>query len=45
MNQMRALSIHQPFVWAIACGIKTVENRTSKTNHRGPVAIQASVTE
>ncbi len=40
---MRAISVHQPFAWAIARGLKKVENRTWTTNYRGPVAIQASV--
>lgn len=37
-----ALSICQPWAWAIARGFKTVENRTWKTAHRGPIAIHAS---
>jgi tetratricopeptide (TPR) repeat protein len=43
MEQMRAISIHQPYAWAIACGFKRVENRSWTTNYRGPVAVQASV--
>jgi hypothetical protein len=41
---MKALSIQQPWAWAILAGIKTVENRTWRTNHRGPLLIHASKT-
>jgi len=37
-----ALSIRQPFAWLIANGHKAVENRTWRTNYRGPIAIHAS---
>lgn len=45
----RALSIRQPWAWAIAQGHKPVENRAWGVNHpsrrfRGPVAIHASAT-
>jgi hypothetical protein len=36
-----ALTIHQPWAWAIAEGWKPVENRSWKTGHRGLVAIHA----
>lgn len=39
----RALTIHQPWASLIACGEKTVENRTWSTSYRGPVLIHASV--
>ena len=39
---MKVLSIRQPFAWAIAKGIKTIENRTWTTNYRGPLLIHAS---
>lgn len=39
---MKALTIHEPFAWAIAAGHKPVENRTWETKHRGPLAIHAS---
>jgi hypothetical protein len=39
---MRALSIQQPWAWAIAQGKKPVENRTWPTAYCGPVAIHAS---
>lgn len=37
-----AISIRQPWAWAICSGFKTVENRTRKTSYRGRVAIHAS---
>lgn len=37
----KAITIHQPWAWAIAEGIKTVENRTWATSYRGPIAIHA----
>lgn len=40
---MRALSILQPWAWAIMAGIKPVENRGWLTNYRGVLAIQAGV--
>ncbi len=38
---MKAITIHQPWAWAIAEGYKTVENRTWCTNYRGQLAIHA----
>lgn len=38
---MKALSIQQPYAWAIAAGFKPVENRTWKTGFRGPCLIHA----
>ena len=39
---MLALSIRQPWIWAILeCG-KTVENREWSTNYRGPILLHAS---
>lgn len=40
---MKALSIRQPWAWAIACAAKTVENRTRRTSHTGLIAIHASL--
>ena len=34
---MKALSIHQPWAWAILNAGKTVENRTWSTNYQGPL--------
>lgn len=38
---MKALSIRQPWAWLIIQGYKDVENRTRKTNYRGPLLIHA----
>ena len=40
--EIRALSVRQPFAWAIAVGAKPVENRSWGTRYRGLVAIHAS---
>jgi hypothetical protein len=39
---MKALSIHQPWAWAILHAGKRVENRTWQTHYRGPLLIHAS---
>jgi hypothetical protein len=39
-----ALSVQQPWAGLIAAGRKTVEVRTWRTNHRGPLLICAAVT-
>jgi hypothetical protein len=39
---MKALSIKQPWVTLIANGIKTLEVRTRRTSHRGPLVIVSS---
>lgn len=39
---MKAISVQQPWASSIALGEKTVEFRTRKTGHRGPVLICAS---
>lgn len=39
---MKALSIRQPWAWFIVHGGKRVENRSWKTDYRGPVLIHAS---
>jgi len=39
---MKALSVCQPWAWAIVAGIKTIENRWRPTRHRGPLVIHAS---
>ncbi|MBA7529771.1 hypothetical protein ES705_21970 [subsurface metagenome] len=38
---MKTLTVCQPYASAIIEGIKTVENRTWKTNYRGPLVIHA----
>lgn len=40
---MKALTVRQPWAWAIAAGHKDVENRTWITKYRGPLAIHAAV--
>ena len=42
MGEMRALSVQQPWAWAIAAGKKPIENRTWPTTYRGLLAIHAS---
>jgi hypothetical protein len=39
---MKALSVCQPWAWAIIHGLKTIENRWRPTRHRGPLVIHAS---
>lgn len=38
---MKALTIHQPWAWAIAQGHKRIENRSWYTSHRGSLLIHA----
>ena len=40
---MRALTVCQPWAWAIVDGRKSVENRTWRTDYRGPLAIHAGL--
>jgi hypothetical protein len=44
-NELRCLAIRQPWAWAVVAGAKDVENRSWKTDYRGPVVIQASSTK
>lgn len=39
---MKALSIRQPWAWAIVSGSKRIENRDWSTSYRGPLLIHAS---
>ncbi len=39
---MKVLSVHPVWAWAIVHGHKPVENRTWRTNYRGPLAIHAT---
>lgn len=39
---MKALSVRQPWAWAIIYAGKDIENRSRCTRHRGPVAIHAT---
>lgn len=38
---MKAISVIQPWAWCIVAGGKDIENRTWRTNFRGPVLIHA----
>jgi hypothetical protein len=38
---MMALTVRQPWAWAIVAGYKDVENRSRRTNFRGPLLIHA----
>lgn len=40
---MKAVSIRQPWAWAIAYGHKTIETRTWSTDYRGPLLIVSSL--
>jgi hypothetical protein len=42
---MFALSVHQPYAWAIVAGVKQFENRTWTTAYRGKLLIHASLTQ
>jgi hypothetical protein len=39
---VKALTVRQPWGWAIAAGHKAIENRTWNTAYRGPLAIHAA---
>ena len=41
---MKALSIREPWCWAILEGHKDIENRSRRTHHRGPLLLHASKT-
>ena len=43
MNELRALSVRQPWAWAIIQGYKDVENRTRSTSFRGRLLIHAGL--
>lgn len=40
-TEMKALTVQQPWAWAIIHGGKTIENRTTLWKYRGPLAIHA----
>ena len=40
---MKCISIRQPWAWAIISGLKTIENRSWLTRHRGPLAIHVGL--
>lgn len=39
--ELRAITVRQPWAWAIEIGAKLVENRSRLTPYRGPLAIHA----
>jgi hypothetical protein len=41
VNDVRAITVRQPWAWAIAAGHKLVENRSQGTKYRGPLIIHA----
>ena len=41
---MHCLSLQQPFAWAVMSGLKRIENRSWRTDYRGPLAIHAALT-
>jgi len=40
---MKALSVQQPWAWAIVAGLKRIENRSRPTSYRGPLLIHAGL--
>lgn len=42
MAQIKALTVQQPWAWAIVMGYKDVENRPRQTSYRGPLLIHAA---
>lgn len=40
---LRALTVRQPWAWAIIHGGKDIENRSWNTKHRGPLVIHAGM--
>ncbi|QDF16237.1 ASC-1 transcription coactivator [Gordonia phage Malachai] len=40
---MKALTVQQPWAWAIVHGGKLIENRTANWSYRGPLAIHAGL--
>lgn len=45
LTNTRALSVKQPWAWLIVNGFKDIENRSWRTNHRGPLLIHAGLDE
>lgn len=41
LTRVPALSIRQPWAWAITAGLKPVENRKWRTHYRGPLLLHA----
>jgi|SRR5947209_791108 len=45
LKDFRALSVKQPWAWLIVNGFKDIENRSWRTNHRGPLLIHAGLSD
>lgn len=41
MTEIPVLTLRQPWATLVALGVKTIETRSWRTNHRGPLAIHA----
>src|SRR2546421_11293269 len=41
IEKLPALSLRQPWAWLVVNGYKDIENRSWRTNHRGPLLIHA----
>jgi hypothetical protein len=41
-DELRAITVRQPWAWAIVMGYKDVENRRRPTDKRGPLLIHAA---
>lgn len=41
MSDVRAITVKQPWAWAIARGGKMIENRSQGTKYRGPLLVHA----
>jgi hypothetical protein len=44
-DSMKALTVCQPWAWAIIHAPKRIENRTWRTSHRGPLAVHAGLSQ
>src|SRR3954468_20845299 len=42
LNKLRALFLKEPWAWLVVNGYKDIENRSWRTQHRGPLLIHAS---
>ena len=43
MDELRAITVRQPWAWAIVAGYKDVVNRRTRTERRGPLLIHAGL--
>jgi hypothetical protein len=43
MEELKAITVRQPWAWAIVAGYKDVENRRRRTEARGPLLIHAGL--